>query len=210
MKQVHARVKGRVCFATVIHPAAPPEANAECKISCTPAPAVMLLRLTRAERAGACAGAVKPTAPNKAMQIRWHSAPSYATCKMRVISSQAMQRQAPGASQDVPQCAARQCRRACIHSTAHSLHCSESRCYQNGGQGPRRRLNKRQQLIQRSNALSRAPASNKKGAHTPGWQQACSAQCGSPTQTPLDSAACTAVTPPGGTGRPAVACPSRR
>jgi len=58
-------VKGRACAATVIQPAAPPEANAECKISCTPARPVMLLRLTRAERAGACEGAVKPTAPKK-------------------------------------------------------------------------------------------------------------------------------------------------
>jgi len=112
-------VKGRVCAATVIHPAAPPEANAECKISCTPARPVMLLRLTRAERAGACAGAREAHSSQEAMHIRWHSAPSNAVCEMRDISSQAVQNQAPRASQDVPQCAARQCRRAYTHRTAH-------------------------------------------------------------------------------------------
>jgi len=42
----------------------------------------------------------------------------------------------------------------------------KSGCYQNSWQGPRRRLNKRQQLAQHYNTLCRAPAPTKKGART--------------------------------------------
>ncbi len=96
-------------------------------------------------------------------------------------------------------------------STMTAAPLQKSGCYQNSWQGPRRRLNKRQQLAQHSNTLCRAPA-RPKSAHAPRWQQACSARCGwcGCRRRRHREARHAPVRPPGGTGRPAAACPSRR
>jgi hypothetical protein len=171
----------------------------------------MLLRLTEAERAGACAGAVVSTAPNGAMHIRWHVA-SKAMCKMRVASSQAMH--TPGTPRLLSYVLCQQAVPQSLHlprrlSAMTAAPLQKTRCYQNGWQGPRRPLNKRQQLMQHSDTRGRAPASTQKGAHTRLTAGLLSAALTLP-QTPQGSAARAPVRPRGGTGRPAAACPSRR